>query len=279
MLQLNSLMVGVLSSVIATIITSLVWLAWNRSRRRDALWAFFGLSQVDETLVCYGNVQKEKLIDSNDSRSYTTFEYGDMASVLLVYDRLKNTYLSKVRHSVGYDLQNMPHNRNIVSIGGPKWNKLTEELIGRVGSPLYFNHGCTGIIEKRRTHQNENVYSPETHFAGGDSRNVKDYGFIICSRYSYLGHRIPCAVTIAGFSTYGVLIATEFLMRLEKSDIRTLAQRLKGEKRFGLLIEGVIKGDKRGRLIVGSTPKLILCIPEQDFADPYEYGYGESKVD
>ena len=72
MLELNSLMVGVLSSVIATIITSLVWLAWNRAKRRDALWALFGLSRIDETFVCYGNVQKEKLINSDNSRNYTT---------------------------------------------------------------------------------------------------------------------------------------------------------------------------------------------------------------
>ena len=127
-------------------------------------------------------------------------------------------------------------------------------------------------MEKRRTHQNENIYSPEI-CPSGDSHKVKDYGFIICSRACYLDHRIPCAIAIAGFSTYGVLIATEFLIGLGVSDIRILEQRLKGQKRFGLLIEGVIEGDKRGRLTVEAHPKLISCIPEQDFADRYQYRY------
>jgi hypothetical protein len=270
----SNLIVGIFSSVIATILTSFVWLMWNRSKRKDILWDFLGLNRGEETWVCYGNVQKENLLNTTNvnSRSYTTFEYGDIASVLLMFDRLKSTYAAKVKHSVGVDFDIVSQG-NVVSIGGPKWNKVTEKLLGKIGSPLYFNRNAIGVIEKRRTHQNENIYSPEICQQTDDSLKVRDYGFIICSRACYLDHRIPCAIVIAGFSTAGVLIATQFLISMSTSDIRILEQRLKNDKRFGLLIEGIVERDSHERLMVSSSPKLVSWIPEQDFTDPFQYIY------
>lgn len=272
--EFNSLIVGVVSSIVATMLTSLVWLFWNRLKRRDLLFSFLGLNQKEETLICYGNVHKERLLTSGDKieRNYATFEYGDIASILLIYDRLKPMCKAKVKHTVGSDL-NIASQGNIVAIGGPKWNKITENLLGKIGSPLYFNQSDLGIVEKRRTHQNENLHTPDSQKQLNGSMRVKDYGFIMCARSYFLGREIPFAMIIAGSSTYGVLIAAEFLVGMKVSLIRLLKKRLKDDERFGLLIEGVVEVDSNGRFVGGEPPKLLTWIPEQDFIDPFSYRY------
>ena len=270
--ETDSFMVGVVSSIVATILTSLVWLLWNRIKQRDILLSFLGLNRKEDTLICYGNVQKERLGETEEKTKYTTIEYGDIASTLLIFDRLKPAVAARVKHVVGSDIK-MASQGNIVAIGGPKWNKVTEYLLGRMGSPIYFNQGTPGVIERRRTHQRENIYKSEVEHQPDGSSRVRGYGFIVCARSHFLGRAIPFAMIIAGFSSLGVLIATEFLSSMSSSVIRSLRKRLSDDKRFGLLIEGVVHVDSNGQTIGSDPPKLLSWIPEQDFIDPFSYQY------
>ncbi|MFQ5752501.1 MAG: hypothetical protein ACE5HI_10935, partial [bacterium] len=202
--QINSFMVGVTTSVIATILTSLGWFFWNKLKRRDKLLSFLGLNLKQNILICYGNIHKERLVQSDNKvrRDYATFEYGDIASTLIVYDRL--TPACTVKHAVGSDLS-VASEGNIIAIGGPKWNKITEHLLGRIGSPFYFKQGVSGTIEKRKAHQNENLHSIIIEQQSDGSVRIKDYGFILCARAHFLGDNLPFAMVIVGYSTYGVL--------------------------------------------------------------------------
>ncbi|MDQ2977161.1 MAG: hypothetical protein M3R69_17340 [Acidobacteriota bacterium] len=268
---ISNLIVGAAGSIIATILTSLAWLTWNSYRRWDALWNFIGFKRADETWLFYGNVQKEKLSPSDSgAKNYATFEYGDIASVVLAFDRFKTSSRGKVRHSVGSDL-NVADDGNVVTIGGPKWNRVTEKLLGMLGSPLYFERDVAGVIEKRRMHHSQNIYTQAASNTQDRPLRITDYGFIICGR-GFLPGGLKGAVLIAGYTTAGVLIATEFFVRMTSPEIRTLKRRFKGDKRFAILIQGVLEVSE-GRLNVSEPPKLVSLIPESDFRNPYTYNF------
>jgi len=224
-------------------------------------------------------VHKEQLARTRKSASkeYATFEYGDIAATLLVYDRVKSVRGLKVTHTVGANSASTPKG-NVISIGGPKWNKVTEKFIGAIGSPLYFRPGCVGVIERRKLHNHENCHAPSIETRSPGRQTICDYGVILCARSGYLDSGIPCALVLAGYSTYGVLIAAEYLVSCSPTDIRKLKKRLSGDRRFGFLIKGTAEVAPHGQVVSITHKELVADIPEREFLEPYEYQYDQEKA-
>lgn len=273
MQSLSPFFISLISSIVATIFTSIVWLIWNRIKSIDLLMKFLGLNKNDKISIFYGNIYRELSENSDRSfrKDYATFEVGDIDSTLIIYDRFQNSSLNIIDHHIGNE-NKLISRSNIISISGPKWNKVSEKLIGKVGSPLYFKSGVAGLVEKRRTHPNENIYEIDIRNTSDNSLCMKTYGFIILAK-SYFLTDIPLAIVIAGLTTYGSLISAKYLTSLTKSEIRALRKRLGRDKRFGLLIEGEIEIDSDGVIKEIKSINLLSWIPENDFLDPYEYIY------
>lgn len=273
----NPLFLGIGSSIAATVITSAAWWGWSRIKKRDHLISFLKLSGSHDIVLFYGSVHREELSAhlNQVQREYATFEYGDIAACLLVYDRLRTVHGLKIIHAVGTNHPNLLKG-NVISIGGPKWNKVTEKLIGTIGSPLYFNADCSGTVEKRKLHRHENCHEPRITPKKETIQTICDYGIIVCARSEFLGQSIPFAITIAGYSTYGVLIASEYLVSMSKSDIKRLQKRFNGDKRFSLLVKGTAEVDALGHVVSISQKELVSEIPEKDFLEPRDYNYSSS---
>ena len=112
---------------------------------------------------------------------------------------------------------------NVITVGGPKWNKVTEKLLGEMGSPLYYKVGESGLI-KEVPEIGKDVLTYEKN-----NGEAVDYGCWIFERGDKnKGSRL----IISGYSTWGVLIAAEALHRLEDiDDYSFLKRKLKKEKR------------------------------------------------
>lgn len=269
----SSFFVGVASSVTATVVTSIVWALWLKFKGFDPLRSLLGIDKRLHLSIIYGSVFRElsEPPQQDNRKKYATFEIGDIESAMIVYDRFKHLSNMDIEHRVGLE-KRLPNRRNILSISGPKWNKASELLIGKIGSPLYFRPGVDGLIEKRKAHSVENVHKMEMTDNSDNSITIKTYGFIVCARSSYV-NGAPAAILIAGLTTYGSLISSKYLSGLSRQDIRKLKKRLCHEKRFGLVIEGSIKINSNGGIEDIQNIDLISWIPENDFLDPYEYEY------
>lgn len=271
---INPYIVGILSSISATIITSAVWYGWRRIKEIDKLFSFLKVSPGHDIILIHGNIHKDQIEeDSNQKRkNYATFEYGDISATLAIYDRLKIPDKNNLKHTVGYSPTNHLQG-NLISVGGPKWNKTTERFLGQVGSPLLFKSEGLGAIEKRKSHHNENCHEPTSEKRDGGRLLISDYGVVICARSSYLGPVVPLAIVIAGYSTYGVMIAAEFFVNIPKREIKRLSKRFNGDRRFGILVKGNLEIDLLGQVISINKIDIVSEIPEKDFLDPFDYHY------
>lgn len=271
---INPYIVGIISSIGATIITSMVWYSWKRVKEIDKLFSFLKISPAHDIILIHGNIHKEQIEgdSSRKTKNYATFEYGDISAVLEIYDRLSISGKNNHKHTVGYSPTNHLQD-NLISVGGPKWNKTTERLLGKVGSPLLFRSEGLGTIEKRKSHRNENCHEPKIETRNDERQLICDYGIVICARSSYLGPNIPLAIIIAGYSTYGVMIASEFLVNISNKEIKRLSRRFNGDQRFGLLLKGDLEVDLSGKVICTNNIYIVSEIPEKDFLEPFDYRY------
>lgn len=273
----NIWIVGIITSITAMIITYVVWYIWGHYRQRDNLISLLGIKGTSQTRVFYGNIVTVKLaeVQKDAHMVRTTLAYGDITATLLIYDRLKSTYLGKVEHSIG-NYPNLVTEGNVVSIGGPRWNKVTEFLLGRLGSPLYFEKDFEGIVEKRKSHTSENIHTPTIESFESGNIKIHERGFVICGRDCFVNPNLPSATIVAGYSTFGVLVAAQYLANLSGKELKELKARTRNDKRFCLLIEGEIEIDESMVTAHIENPTLIMLIPEQDFLEPYSFSFSWS---
>jgi hypothetical protein len=96
--------------------------------------------------LCYGLIPP-----GTTGRSYTA-EEGDLAAIYMIYDIFSSLYTRKKIHIQNHKSaeSNLDNIDNISSLSGPKWNKVTERLIGEIGSPVFFSKSKNGIILKKK---------------------------------------------------------------------------------------------------------------------------------
>jgi len=267
------ILIGILGSLIATAITAKYYTIKYNIGKNNNIVKLFNINTDKKIRICYANIQSSSNYVSPVSSLIPSdsFDYGDADSILLVYDKFRTHYQSLVRW-VRNEIPPTSKNGNLITIAGPKWNKSTEQLIGEMGSPLYYSDGVSGLIEKRATHKTENLHQFSFREVNG-AIDVEDYGCLICARNNALGTNIDCAVIVSGYTTFGTLFAAEALHSLTKDEVKKISKSVENDNKFAILVKGHIKLDLEGRIASPATIEIVTWIGERDFLSPYEYSY------
>lgn len=265
--------VGVISSIVASIITYLYFELRYRILIDNGIVALLGVNPRAILRICYANIQSSESYQSPVARLLPSrsFDYGDADSIILVYDKFRIGFRESVRWARNA-VPRQSQNGNMVSIAGPKWNKLTEQLIGEIGSPLYYSDDVPGLIERRANHTNPNVHQFQIREVG-DCIEIEDFGCLIFARTGVLGGQIDCALVVSGYTTFGTLSAAEALHMLKRSEVRKIAKAVTGDKRFAIVVRGKILLDHEGKILSRAKVEVVTWIGERDFLQPYEFRY------
>ena len=265
--------VGVISSIVASILTYLYFEIRDRMLIDNGIIALLGVNPRASVRICYANVQSSESYQSPIARLLPSrsLDYGDVDSIILVYDRFRVRFGKNIRWARNA-VPRQSQNGNIVSIAGPKWNKMTEQLIGEIGSPLYYSDGVQGLIERRATHGNANIHQFQIRDVGGRIE-IEDFGCLIFARPGVLSGQIDCALVVCGYTTFGTLIAAEALHMLKRNEVKKIAKAVAGDKRFAIVVKGKIMLDPEGRILSRATVEIVTWIGERDFLLPYEFSY------
>lgn len=267
------IIIGILGSLIATVITAKYYSIKYNIDRNNNIIKLFKINPDKKIRICYANIQSSTNYSSPISSLIPSgsFDYGDADSILLVYDKFRTHFHSQVRW-VRNEIPLASKNGNLITIAGPKWNVSTEQLIGEIGSPLYYSNGVSGLIERRVTHKKENVHKFIFREKNG-TIEAEDYGCLICARNNILGKEIDCALIVSGYTTFGTLFAAEALHSLTKEEVRKITKSVENDSKFAILVKGNIKLDLDGRIASPANVEIVTWIGERDFLSPYEYKY------
>ncbi|MGD9368189.1 MAG: hypothetical protein PVH87_20985 [Desulfobacteraceae bacterium] len=270
---MTEIIFGILGSLIATAITAKYYSIKYNIGRDNNIIKLFKINPNNKIRICYANIQSSSHYVSPISSLIPSgsFDYGDADSILLVYDKFRTHYQKQVRW-VRNEIPQTSKNGNLVTIAGPKWNISTEQLIGEIGSPLYYSNGVSGLIERRITHKKENVHK-FTFRENSGTIEAEDYGCLICARNNTLSKEIDCALIVSGYTTFGTLFAAEALHSLKKEEVKKISKSVENDNKFAILVKGNIKLDLSGRIASPAKVEIITWIGERDFLAPYVYNY------
>ncbi|WP_286260598.1 hypothetical protein [Pseudoalteromonas apostichopi] len=270
---MTEILIGILGSLIATAITAKYYTIKYNIGKNNKIVNLFNINTDKDIRICYANIQSTSDYVSPVSSLIPSgsFDYGDADSILLVYDKFRTHYHRLVRW-VRNEIPATSKNGNLITIAGPKWNKSTEQLLGEMGSPLYYSSGVNGLIEKRATHKKENIHKFNFREVNG-TIVAEDYGCLVCARNNALGKDIDSAVIVSGYTTFGTLFAAEALHSLTKEEVKNISKSVEGDNKFAILVKGNIKLDLDGKIASPATVEIVTWIGERDFLAPYEYSY------
>lgn len=252
--------------------------AWLKKYKSPSL-KLFGLSGNGSWSVYFGNTKTGTNGISAFDTQNANYVYGDMEATL----RVVETMAELIGKSPTYHRALSNHKSidgSIISIGGPKWNKATEYLIGKLGAPVYYEEGTKALfIKKKSASAPEKLEFNESSV--GSTRKIRDYGVIIVGKKGYfesLGDSgIESACVLMGYSTVGVRVAAEYLRKLaypSKVAVKKLLDYHLPKKfnRFCIVIVADIQLTSDGDYI-DHTEVHCMVIPESDFQSPYTYSY------
>lgn len=253
-------------------------IAWLKKYKSPAL-KLFGLSGKGNWSVYFGNTKTASNGISAFDAKNANYVYGDMEATLRVVETMAELIgKSPTYHRALNDHRSI--NGSIISIGGPKLNKATEYLIGKLGSPAYYKEGTKALfIEKKSSKNPEKLEFYETLV--GSKRQIRDYGVIIVGKRGYFetfgDSDIESACVLMGYSTVGVRVAAEYLRKLtypSKSTVKNLLDCHLPKKcnRFCIIIKADIQMTPDGDY-VDHTEVDVFVIPESEFINPQTYSY------
>jgi len=270
---MTEIFIGIFGSLIATAITAKYYTIKYNIGRNNNIIKLLNINTDKYIRICYANIQSSSDYVSPISSLIPSgsFDYGDADSILLVYDKFRTRHHKLVRW-VRNEIPPTSKNGNLITIAGPKWNKSTEQLIGEMGSPLYYSKGVSGLIEKRSTHRKENVHQFKFREVNG-TIIAEDYGCLICVRNNALDKNIDSALIVSGYTTFGTLFAAEALHSLTKEEVNNISKSVGNDSKFAILVKGHIKLDLNGKISSPATVEVVTWIGERDFLAPYEYSY------
>lgn len=240
----------------------------------------FGLSVKGKWALYFGNVKTgDHGVSAFDAKS-ASYVYGDMEATLSVVESMADligdppTY-----HRALHDPRAI--GGSVISIGGPKWNKATEYLIGKLGSPVSYKEGTRALLIRNKI----DLSTTGLEFSdvpAGAGRTVRDYGVIIVGKKGYfdsLGDSsIDSACVLMGYSTVGVRVAAEYLKMLASPKKKKVVESLldkhlaKNCNRFCLIIFADVRITAAGDYMDHDEVDLRF-IPESDFGEPWQYSY------
>jgi hypothetical protein len=236
---------------------------------RDSLADLLSLDRSKKIVISYGNVQVKNsdptpVLSKND---LIGFDYGDTEALVKVYSKARALFKWIEPKLVCNNIDKSDISANIISVGGPRWNKVTERLIGEIGSPLFYEQGKDGLVEKRNGLKTDLLQYTKK------STEIEDYGcWIIEKKDENKGGRL----IVSGYTTAGVLIAAEALSELNKSDYKYLRETFKKEGKCAVIFKGKIEIGSDGRYKSISKPQLVkerLIHVESFYAKHENYSY------
>jgi hypothetical protein len=121
-----------------------------------------GADPNDKWTVYFGNIPlvdlKKRVVAAEESAS-KQYIYGDIESTLLVSEIFCSWFDAAPKYSRFFPDPDKLENV-VISVGGPKWNRITEFLIGALGSPVYFKDGTDnkGVFLKIKGFENKIEY-------------------------------------------------------------------------------------------------------------------------
>lgn len=230
-------------------------------------------SYSDSCTLYFGNVIRIK-----DDNRVTAFQeladqkqiYGDIESTLMVSELFCSAFKSPPTYSRFFNGADKLVNI-VISVGGPKWNKITETLIGALGSPVSYKEGSMATFITRNKVQKEFGYLAKKI---NSKTHITDVGIILIGKSDALqkDKRIKaksvCVVT--GYSVYGVRLAVDYLKKIieDKAQLKLMAKHSK----ICIAIHGQIQIGDNGE-VVNTQDDKVEWFYENEFLAPWLYSY------
>lgn len=274
-------MQGILGNLIASAIwviagaTAYRWLLVPLRRRRNVLSRCLPFVARNEITVCYG------LLPPRQGHVYYTVEEGDLAAITYADSNLVQLYGRKRVKTINFQSVEVRLSdiRNLLSISGPKWNRVTETLIGRLGSPILFDQTDALLVTRNSTgsqRQYRAVRRPN-----GDEEVC--FGFVCAGQVFSPTGRKQNVVVCAGLNTLSTYGSVIYLMSLSRQySFRSgphISRRTVGKKWAVVLrVENISNPNTSGPVRRPVDPDQITIdvvetLGENDFAAPFTYRF------
>lgn len=231
----------------------------------------------DTLLACYG-----LLSPGVSGSSYYVVEEGDLAAITLAQEVLSENYGNERLKLCGYLAAEvfLRDTNDIFIISGPRWNRITEAYLGKLGSPAWFDliggkselivHPAAGSLRRYQT----------TLGPAGEARI--SYGIVLAGTYVTVDqrtHRVVICAGVNNLSTYGSVC---FLLGLRnRRSFRGMGE-LKAAAKSGsfaivLRVENTAPAlDGSGRMPLDTSHiavDVVQVLTSADFYPSYVYRY------
>lgn len=201
------------------------------SKPLQKIWGFE--SKKEEICVVIGNIAEgewKRLRAPGDVRAY-----GEVISVLRnnYKKELINSFFSKEFHS------QQLRKYNVISIGGPKWNWVTQKILEELGNPFEFDLENRKLVDKR--------YDPPKEYDVKIDNGAKtDYGVIIKTTNPYKNDK--SILIFMGYTTNGVLAAVRCLSEFKEYIMKNknLKKKFLNSKNYSVVVRTTIIRDEIG---------------------------------
>lgn len=205
-----------------------------------SLWGFRETDQV--YIVCPELEEPEKRQYPEPQEFLYLGKYGDIDSLIVVYSSLNKIYPQlNITFCTSEEFVNIPGNpyaSNIILIGGPDYNKITEHFMEY--TPFEFSQSGndeTILVDNQRNR----VFKPEFK-SQKDFEEVIDYGFFLKIPNPYNPDKK--LIIINGIHTYGVYgaakcfsIYDEHEINIAKHNCKTVIESLGDDPNFAIVVE------------------------------------------
>lgn len=207
-------------------------------------------------------------VEEGDAR--TMYEIDDILSHLYQQDKV----IMRSHIDLGRILDVV---ENLVTVSGPKWNKLTERAIGQLGSPVTFDkfEEISRLVFQGR--EGDPVYY-ETDREPGQLARIC-HGIILSGatkRTTGLSQSVLVCAGNSTLSSYGVGLFLRNCINNKELVKSIRAYGITPKSRWGLIVE--VKSLRTNGGLSPLAPsevqvKIVRRIRDEEFVDPYEYRY------
>jgi hypothetical protein len=227
---IRSALPDILISAVSFLISALIY-GIARFRQywihRRPFYQIWGLKQdVKEVNIVTGTIYYKPEI------KIPSMSRGDIVALTDIVSSLRLFYANtRFRHYFSAEFPPQGLSSPIVSIGGPRWNRVTRLLLESRDSPFVFDEFC--LVDRETSDR----YSATIQ----EDRIVRDYGLIVKISNPY--NRDEIALVIAGCHTFGCHAAARVVSAVDEHSKRALkefSRTLKGAKYFGAVVEAEV---------------------------------------
>lgn len=243
-------------------------------RNRNILSRCLPFAVRDDITICYG------LLPPRQGHVYYTVEEGDLAAIAYADSTLVGLYGRKRVKTINFQAVEvrLSEIRNLLSISGPKFNRVTETLIGRLGSPILFDQTDALLVTRNNASQQQyrTVRRPN-----GDEQVC--FGFVCAGQVTSSTGRKQNVIVCAGLNTLSTYGAVIYLMSLStRYSFRNgpnLSRRTVGKKWAVVLrVENISNPNTSGPVRRPVDPDQITIdvvetLGANDFVPPFIYRF------